>query len=297
MSDSVRVSGIKERFVNDMALRGFSLRTQEAYLWSLDQLIKYHGGISPQELDEDDVRAYLLYIKNDKKYADATLRIVYSGLKAFYQKTLHVEWPTLSLLRTGRHGRLPTVLTLAEVGKIIRLAVPLRNQVYLYTVYSCGLRLNEALSLEVGDIDRNRMMLHVHRGKGARDRYVPLPARTLLAFERYWRMHRHEKLLFPAPGRGGKVGAGTASLAMPDATVSGAMRRAVKLSGIQKKHVSIHTLRHCYATHLLEAGVPLPTIQRYLGHTSIVTTLVYVHLTAAGQKDAREKIDAVMAGV
>jgi site-specific recombinase XerD len=295
MSDPV--PSIKERFVNDMALRGFSPRTQESYLWSLNQLIKYHKGISPQELDEDDVRAYLLYIKNDKKYADATLRIVYSGLKAFYQKTLQRDWPTLLLLRAGRHGRLPTVLTLEEVGRIVRCAVPLRNQVFLYTVYSCGLRLNEALSLEVGDIDRKRMMVHVHRGKGARDRYVPLPGRTLAALEHYWRIHRHERLLFPSPGRGGKVGSAKASLPMPDTTVSGAMRRAVKRAEIQKKHVSIHTLRHCYATHLLEAGVALPTIQRYLGHTSIETTLVYVHLTTAGQKDAREKINAVMAGV
>lgn len=295
MSDSV--SGIKERFVNDMALRGYSSRTQEAYLWSLDQLIKYHGGISPQELDEDDVRAYLLYIKNEKRYADATLRIVYSGLKAFYQKTLSRDWQTLTLLRAGRHGRLPTVLTLEEVGRIVRCAVPLRNQIFLYTVYSCGLRLNEALSLEVGDIDRTRMMLHVHRGKGARDRYVPLPKRTLAALEQYWRIHRHKKLLFPAPGRGGKFGLGNALLPMPDTTVSGAMRKAVERTGINKKHVSIHTLRHCYATHLLEAGVALPTIQRYLGHTSIETTLVYVHLTAAGQKDAQEKINTVMAGV
>jgi site-specific recombinase XerD len=294
MSDSLL--SIKERFVNDMALRGFSPKTQESYLWSLDQLIKYNGGVTPQELDEDDVRAYLLHIKNNKKYADATLRIVYSGLKAFFQKTLQRDWSTLSLLRAGRPVRLPTVLTLEEVGKIVRLASPLRNQVFLYTVYSCGLRMQEALSLEVGDIDRKRMMLHIHRGKGARDRYVPLPARTLSALERYWRTHRHVRLIFPAPGRGNKDSA-IASQSMPDRTVSGAMRKAVVLTGIQKKHVSVHTLRHCYATHLLEAGVPLSTIQRYLGHANIQTTLVYVHLTAAGQKDARDKINAVMEGV
>jgi site-specific recombinase XerD len=294
MSDSL--PSIKERFVNDMALRGFSPKTQESYLWSLNQLIKYHGGVMPQELDEDDVRAYLLHIKNNKKYADATLRIVYSGLKAFFQKTLQRDWATLSLLRAGRPVRLPTVLTLEEVGRIVRLARPLRNQVFLYTVYSCGLRMQEALSLEVGDIDRKRMMLHIHRGKGARDRYVPLPARTLSALERYWRTHRHERLIFPAPGRGNKDSA-IAAQSMPDRTVGGAMRRAVVLTGIQKKHVSVHTLRHCYATHLLEAGVPLSTIQRYLGHANIQTTLVYVHLTTAGQKDAREKINAVMEGV
>lgn len=294
---SKSLSSIKERFVNDMALWGFSARTKEVYLWSLEQLIKYHKGVSPMQLDEDDVRAYLLHIKNHKKYADATLRIVYSGIKAFYQRSLQKDWQTLVNLRAGRHGRLPTVLTLEEVGRIIRLANPLRNQVFLYTVYSCGLRLNEAISLEIGDIDRARMTLHVHRGKGARDRYIPLPQRTLSALQAYWRMHRHPRFLFPAPGRGSSVGSAEAVQPMPDATVSGAMRRAVAQSGIQKKHVSIHTLRHCYATHLLEAGVPLPTIQRYLGHTNIETTLVYVHLTAVGQKDAREKIDTVMAGV
>jgi len=192
--------------------------------------------------------------------------------------------------------RLPAVLSVEEVRSILNCVKTFQNYAYLSTVYSCGLRLHEALHLEVSDIDGNRMMIHVHRGKGAKDRYVPLPQSTLLLLRRYWRTHHHPRLLFPALGRNGN-GAKDAQFPMAKSSVQGAFRRAKLAAGIHKKAVSVHTLRHSYATHLLEAGVNLRVIQRYMGHAQIETTMVYLHLTQKGQEDASQLINQVMEGL
>lgn len=140
------------------------------------------------------------------------------------------------------------------------------------------------------------MMIHVHRGKGAKDRYVPLPLSTLQLLRRYWTTHRHPCLLFPALGRGGN-GANSAPSPMAKSSVQGAFRRAKAAAGVHKKAVSVHTLRHSYATHLLEAGVNLRVIQRYMGHAQLETTMVYLHLTQKGQEDACQLINQVMEGL
>src|SRR5262249_9106670 len=149
---------------------------------------------------------------------------------------------------------------------------------------SLGLRLTEGLHLQVGDIDAARMMVHVHRGKGAKDRYVPLPSSTLKALRDYWSTHRHPSWLFPATGRDHGQSA-RADGPMERSSVQGALRRAVRELGFCKA-ISIHTLRHSYATHLLESGVNLRLIQQYLGHSSLQTTMVYLHLTAVSYDQA-----------
>jgi integrase len=156
--------------------------------------------------------------------------------------------------------------------------------------------LQEGLHLEVSDIDSARMTVHVHRGKGAKDRYVPLPSATLVPLRQYWRTHRNPTLLFPATGRGHRAAPG-ATTPMATSSVQGAFRQAVLAAGIQKRPVSVHTLRHSYATHLLEAGVNTRAIQRYMGHTDLETTMVYRHLTQKGQEDAFHLSDAVMGGL
>jgi integrase/recombinase XerD len=163
----------------------------------------------------------------------------------------------------------------------------------LSTVYACGLRLTEALNLEVSDIDSTRMMLHVHRGKGAKDRFVPLPKTALSILRTRWKTQRNPRLLFPAQGRDSRS-ASSADTPMAISSVQGAFRAAKREAGIGKRAVSIHTLRHSYATHLLEAGVNLRVIQQYLGHSSLETTMVYLHLTAKGNEDAYALIDSVM---
>jgi site-specific recombinase XerD len=152
------------------------------------------------------------------------------------------------------------------------------------------------LHLQVSDIDSERMLIHVHRGKGAKDRYVPLPQATLKMLRRHWVTHHHPRLIFPALGRSGQ-GASDAETPMAKSSVQGAFRDAKGQAGIRKKGVSVHTLRHCYATHLLEAGVNLRAIQRYLGHTQLETTMIYLHLTQKGHDDAAHLIDKLMEGL
>jgi integrase len=139
------------------------------------------------------------------------------------------------------------------------------------------------------------MMIHVHRGKGAKDRFVPLPEETLLLLRRYWKTHKNPVLIFPALGRGHK-NASASETPMAIDSVQGAFRRARFSAGIRKRRVSIHTLRHSYATHLLEAGVNIRVIRRYLGHSQLETTMVYLHLTQKGQEDAYHVINSVMKG-
>jgi site-specific recombinase XerD len=184
-------------------------------------------------------------------------------------------------------------LTLDEVRRLIDAVRTPHNRTYFWTVYSLGLRLQEGLNLQVGDIDGARMLVHVHHGKGAKDRYVPLPSRTLSLLRQYGATHRHPLWLFPATGRDHEQAA-SATGPMERSSVQGAMRRVVQELDFRKA-ISIHTLRHSYATHLLEAGVNLRLIQQYLGHRSLQTTMVYLHLTALGQEQARTAINRIMA--
>ncbi len=282
---------LRQRMRQDLQLAGLSERTQDAYLRALRQLAD-HFHTPPDRLTEAQLRDDFLHLKNDRRFAAASLGIAYSGIKFFYAHTVPRDWPTLKRLRVPREKRLPDVLSVDEVRQLIAAVRMPHNRTYLQTVYSLGLRLGEGLHLQVSDIDSARMMVHVHRGKGAKDRFVPLPPRTLKALRQYWATHRHPSWLFPATGRDHHQAA-HADGPMERSSVQGALRRVVRDLGFRKA-ISIHTLRHSYATHLLEAGVNLRLIQQSLGHSSLQTTMVYLHLTTVSHEQARERIDALM---
>lgn len=206
--------------------------------------------------------------------APSTLTIALSGIKFFYQHTLHREWTIFNLVRPPREQKLPVVLSIAEVGLILKQVYSPRYQVCLGTLYACGLRLQEGTHLQVGDIDSHRALVQVRHGKGNKDRYVPLPAPCLERLRDYWRSHRHPTWLFPGQRREAAV----AATPMDESGVQKAFKAALHESGVQKP-ATVHTLRHSYATHLLEAGVSLRVIQAYLGHASPTTTAIYTHLT------------------
>src|SRR5262245_37556223 len=224
------------------------------------------------------------------------MRLCSSGIRFFSPHVLKRDWSTLSLLRAQTTHRLPAVLSVEEVKRLLTSATPLHNQVYFTTVYSLGLRLHAALFPQVSDTDGQRLQVHVHRGKGAKDRYVPLPEETLALLRTYWKTHRNKTCLFPATGRDQKQSSSAAS-PMRRTSVQGAFRKAKHRAGIIKTGVAIHTLRHSYATHLLEAGVNLRLIQRYLGHTQLETTMLYLHLTHKVHEDAYERLNALMHGL
>lgn len=285
-------TALREQMRQDLQLAGLSERSQEAYLRAVRQLAT-HFHRSPDQLSEQQLRDYFLFLKNEKHFAPPSLKIAFYGIRFFYTRTVPRQWATLEHLRIPRSKSLPDVLTTDEVRRLIDAVRTPHNKAYFWTVYSLGLRLNEGLHLQVGDIDSTRMLVHIHRGKGAKDRYVPLPPSTLGVLRDYWATHRNPLWLFPAIGRD-RLQAPTATEPMGKASVQGAMRRVVQELGL-RKNVSIHTLRHSYATHLLEAGVNLRLIQQYLGHSSLQTTTVYLHLTSQGQEQAIATIGRLMA--
>jgi integrase/recombinase XerD len=284
-----------DRMIKALQLNGKGERTQQAYARALRMLVDFYDK-SPDLITEEELQDYFLHRKNVNHWSPNTMRICYCGIRFFYEHVLQRHWHILGILRAQSERRLPAVLSVEEVRSLLARVTTFRNHAYLSTVYSCGLRLHEGLHLEVSDIDSQRMMIHVHRGKGAKDRYVPLPQSTLQLLRRYWLTHRHPQLLFPAVGRGGSQ-AKAASSPMAKSSVQGAFRRAKSEAGIHKRGVSVHTLRHSYATHLLEAGVNLRVIQRNMGHAQLETTMVYLHLTQKGQEDACQLINQVMEGL
>jgi integrase/recombinase XerD len=282
---------LRQRMHQDLQLAGLAEGTQAAYLRVVKKLAA-HFHKAPDQLTEDQVREYLLHLKNKQQASPSSLKMAAAGIIFFYGHTAPRDWPTLKKLRFPRPQSLPDVLTIDEVRRLIDAVRTTHNRVFFWTIYSLGLRLQEGLNLHVGDIDSARMVVHVHRGKGAKDRYVPLPPRTLTILREYWVTHRHPVFLFPATGRD-HAQARTATEPMARPSVHGAMKRVVSELGFRKR-VTIHTLRHSYATHLLEAGVNLRLIQQYLGHGSLQATMIYLHLTSLGQEQARATINRLM---
>jgi site-specific recombinase XerD len=251
---------------------------------------------SAEEISEQQVRDYFLYCKNEAGWSAATMRIAYSGIKFFYTVTLPMDWETIELLKIKRLSSPPTVLGIDEVRLILKTARTPQAKAFLTTVYSCGLRLSEALNLEVNDIDGERMTVRVRDGKGAKERFVPLPESTYLMLRKYWLTHKNERLLFPALGRRHNGGR-TAGQPMARSSVQAILRRILKQLPKIKKHATLHTLRHSYATHLIEAGVNLRIVQQYLGHASLANTMIYLHVSDLGNDDAAGRINRLMGGL
>lgn len=282
---------LRQHMHQDLQLAGLAEGTQTAYLRAVRQLAA-HFRKPPDQITEPEVREYLVYLKDEREYSPSSLKIAASGLIFFYTHTVPRDWLTFKSLHIPRPQSLPDVLSIAEVRRLIDAVRTPHNKAFFWTVYSLGLRLQEGLNLQVGDIDGARMSVHVHRGKGSKDRYVPLPPRTLAVLRQYWVSHRHPIWLFPATGRD-HAEAHSATEPMARSSVHGAMKRVVQELGFRKR-ITIHTLRHSYATHLLEAGVNLRLIQKYLGHSSLQATTIYLHLTSLGQEQARATIAALM---
>jgi integrase/recombinase XerD len=277
----------RERTSEDMRLRDFRPRTREAYLLATRQFID-HVAKEPESISDDDLRNYFLYLREKKKLAPSSINVALNGIRFFFHHTLRHKWPALDLVRAHKTHMLPVVLSQAEVRTILRaIRHPVRRTA-LATIYALGLRLTEGLGLQTGDIDGERLMVWVRDGKGARDRGVPLPRPVLATLRRYWKTYRPRsatKYLFVPPD---------GVLPLHPTTLQKTFSATCEEIHLEK-HASIHTLRHSYATHLLEAGVSLRTIQQVLGHTSMRTTEVYMHVTQPGVDRMQEVLDRLMA--
>jgi site-specific recombinase XerD len=282
---------LRQKMIEDMQLRGLALRTQESYAQIVSQLARHYHK-SPDQIGEEELREYFLYLRNVKRISASTFRMTLCALKFFYEHTLHHPWHTLELVRPPKDEKLPVVLSIEEVGQILRCVHQERYRVCLTIIYSCGLRLLEGVHLQVKQIDGARKMVHICHAKGGKDRYVPLPNASLEILRRYWRTHRNPVWMFPTP----RIQCQDSQHIPGPINETGVQRafHAALLESRVHKEATVHTLRHSYATHLLESGAGLQTIQHYLGHASIATTVIYTHLTSVIEAQTTNKINEML---
>jgi site-specific recombinase XerD len=253
----------------DLQLRRLAPKTQQCYVAAVHQLAQHYRR-APDRLGDEELRQYFLFLLNEKQVAESTFRMHLSGIRFFYECTLQRPWPVFDRVRPRKSQQLPVVLSLQEVRHLLALVDNPTAQMYLRMIYACGLRLTEGTPLQVSDIDAQRMLVWGHQGKGRKERCVPLAPRVLELLREYWQRAQPRPRLFPARHQ---------SAPLSPTSLQKTFKAVVRQSGIPKD-ASIHTLRHSYATHLLERGVSLRVIQELLGHKSSRTTARYTHLTS-----------------
>jgi integrase/recombinase XerD len=283
-----------QRFSEDLQLKGLSQKTIKMYTRAVKQLTEHYQK-SPEEISDEELRQYFLYNKNVRGWSRVASTISLCGIKYFYTLTLKREWTSLKFIRPEKEKKLPAILSRDEVKAILdRVEFP-HHRACLKVIYSLGLRIGEGTRLKVSDIDSQRMFVHIKRGKGNKDRYIPLPQRTLQILRAFWKMHRNPVWIFPAPGRGGQKMPYNKT-PIPISSIQIAFGEAKRAAGILKK-VSVRHLRHSYATHLLEAGVNLRYVQHYLGHTDPNTTMVYTQLIKQDLAEPTRILNEVMQNI
>jgi site-specific recombinase XerD len=274
----------------DMVLAGLSARTREVYVEAVRRCVEWVGK-APAAITTEELRAYFVHLTIERQLGWSSVTQALCAIKWLVEHTLRREWPRTVLVRPPRAHRLPVVLGPGEVAAVLaRVRVPV-NHACLMTIAACGLRLGEGIALAVAQVDSERGQLRI-TGKGSRDRLVPLPRATLELLRRTWRAHCHTVWLFPGcpPGTGRRTGQTPGHVTR--ATVQLAFRQALTASGVSAR-AHVHTLRHSWATHLLEQGVPAKLLQEWLGHASASTTALYTHLTRHSLDSSRAVLEAL----
>ena len=288
-------SPLRDRYIEDLNIHKFSTCTINKYVDALLR-ITAHFWKSPEILTDDELRSYFNYLEHGCRYSGATMGIIHAALKFFYNYTLPREMPFLQIYRREKTKKLPVVLSREEVWKILGLVKDVRYRACLTLIYSCGLRCGEAVNVKVGDIDSGQGLLYIRNGKGCKSRAVPLPSKTLKILREMWRTHHHPELLFPAYHLNMRLNPsryGCKDKPFSASTVGTHFRAALYCSGCRKT-ATVHSLRHAFATNLLEEGIPLFTVKEYLGHSSINSTMVYTHFTSKIRRDGQGSIENLM---
>ena len=274
-----------------LRLKGLQPKTIDAYTRAMRRIGTYFDG-NVENLSEDQLLEYFSALIEVRSWSAVKLDLY--GLKFFYEHVLHKPWTEISLIKPPRPTRIPDIVTREEAQTLFRSTHQLSYRVFFFTLYSLGLRLGEGLRLTTADIDAVRKRVHIRNAKGNKDRLVPLPDNTLQVLRRFWCVHRHPKLLFPNR-KYGLANSHKATTSLDRSGVQSVLRKVVRELGIHKR-ISPHSLRHSYATHLLEAGVDLRELQKILGHVSLLTTAKYTHLTTVNDYKSLERIEQLMNG-
>ena len=267
---SLTMTPLRRRLLEDMGIRNLADNTQSAYL---QQIIAYskHFHRSPEELGPQEVRAYQVYLTQTRMLAPSSVSVATGALRFLYKVTLKRDWAVDEIPMPKRPFKLPVILSREEVMQFLNSVHSIKHRTILVTAYAAGLRISEATHLKVTDIDSQRMMLRVDQGKGRKDRYVMLSPRLLELLRKYWKAMRPTAWLFPGDVPGQPITRGAVGLAC---------QKAHRASGITKP-ITAHSLRHAFATHLLESGTDVRTIQLLLGHRSLATTSRYLKVATS----------------
>ena len=287
--ETKRFQELYQRHLRLLKLQGKSQSTISAYARAVRRVTD-HFDCCPDKLTSQQLEPYFAELVETHSWS--TVKVDRIGLQFFWRFVLERDWEWLNIVKPPKIKSIPDILTVSEIERLIGATRKLCYRVFLLTTYSMGLRLGEALALQISDIDAERNLVHIRRGKGHKDRMVPLPNLTLEALRELWRKHRHPHFLFPNP-TGSMERIQKATTHMDRGGAQQAMKQVVRECGISKK-VSIHSLRHSYATHLLEHGLSLRHIQAILGHANPTTTARYAHLTDVTEKDSITTINGLM---
>ena len=279
----------EQEYRDEAHLRSHSEVTISTYLSRIKGLYDYYER-EPAELTITDIRKYFLYLINVKKIGVESLRNSYYGIRFYFIYCRGFSKDDFKFMKVKRPSRLPVILAKAEVRRILYLVRVYDYRMCLELIYSCGLRIGEAVKVSPADIDGERKMLHLKNGKGNKDRVVPLPVNIYKKLKSYWKTHRNRHILFPGLRESDRS---TTDNTFKRRVLQIAFKKALHESGIVKK-ATPHTLRHSYATHLLEAGVNIRVIQKYLGHRSLRATIVYIHLTGTTEQRSVELLNDLM---
>jgi len=277
--------------VEHFMVEGKSDRSAETYAREIKHIVRYYNR-PLNTLTEDEIRKFIIYRKNECNLSVSSMKILYCGLKFLYRDILGIEYEIFEKMKAQSEYNLPNVLTVKEVTQVLNHLSTFHAYSFFRTVYTCGLRVSEALNLQIYDIDGTRMVIKVN-GKGSKDRYIPLPPATYELLRLYWNTHRNPKLIFPALGRDLKQGP-VSEKPMVLSSVHKTLKDAARSAKVKPEIVRPHILRHSYATHLLEAGVSIRAIQKYLGHADLKSTMVYLHLTNIKEVDSIAVINSIM---
>lgn len=271
---------LRRRMIQAMTIRGFSPRTHESYLHAMRELAKYYRR-SPEALSVEEVQSYLEHLITEKNRAFSTCNVVVSAYRFLNEAVLGRRGVSLEVPYSKQPQRLPEILGREEVARLLEAPPNPKHRLLLATIYACGLRVSEALRLKISDVDRGRMTVRIEQGKGRKDRVVPLSRRLLEQMEAYWKTDPPRRWLFP-----NRLG-----VRPIDITVAQKVFTMAKLQAGITKRGGIHGLRHAFATHLIEDGTNLPTVQQLLGHHSMASTMRYFHLSQAQFRSLRSPLD------
>ena len=285
-----RFDQLYAKHLQALKLQGKRSKTIDGYARAVRRIAGFFNRC-PDNLNTTELKTYFTWMVEN--YSWSSVKVDLWGLSFFYRHVLGQPMDWVEIIKPPKSRSLPDIPTREEVQLLINSVYRLRYRVYFFVVYSMGLRLGEGLCLEVGDIDAASRRVHVRQGKGGKDRYVPLPEATLAVLRRFWSTHRHPRLLFPN-SNGNDASARTARRTMDRGGVQAAMTAARQTCRIHK-HFTIRSLRHAYATHLLELGVDLRSIQVVMGHESPETTARYAHLTTVNRQQAKDRIECLVA--